>query len=436
MSNERRLVGGTIVTGDPNRAPITDGEVAFDKAGVITYLGPRRGPATGDDVDLTGHIVMPGLVNTHTHSAMSLLRGTCDDADLHTWLGQVQAVEQGLTHEDLVTGLRLAMAEMIRSGTTTFADMYHWDETLLATVVDAGMRVVAAPAMFDFDSVAFARVSSMTGREALDHVEQLAEQFADEPLVRLRFGPHATYTCSPEMLAEVASRAQSSGLGVHIHLSESADEVQRCIDQYGKTPIALAAAQGLLDVPTLVAHAVHATPQDIAILREHQAAVAHNPISNLKLGSGIAPLPELLAAGLDVGLGTDGAASNNSLDLFEEIKTAAMLHRGVHQQPDIITSANALAMATAHGAAAVGFPEVGVLAPGRWADIIALRTDTPHATPHLSPSSFLAFAARGDDVRHVFVGGQCLLDDGVLTTLDEAAVLAAAEAAATRLHQA
>lgn len=435
MADATRLVGATVHTGDPSAAPILDGEVAFDRHGVITWVGPSRGPAGTGDVDVSGHVLMPGLVNSHTHSAMTLLRGTCDDENLHTWLGQVQAVEQKFTHDDVLAGLRLSLVEMIRSGTTAFADMYHWDETLLDAVLDSGMRVVAAHSMFDFDSVGFASVSAMTGRQALDHAEMLASAFEGEDRIHIRYGPHAVYTCSPEMLSEVARRADRHELGVHIHLSESAAEVEQCRARHGVTPIALAARHKVFEVPTLVAHAVHATPADIELLAVHETAVAHNPVSNMKLGSGIAPLPELLAAGLTVGLGTDGAASNNSLDMFEEIRAAAIIHRGLRQQPDVIRSGQVLDMATARGAAAVGFPEAGLLAPGRWADVIAVTTRVAHATPVLSPASFLTFAARGSDVNHVYVGGQCLMSDGILTTLDETAVRERANEAGQRLHR-
>ncbi len=435
MADATRLVGATVHTGDAADPPILDGEVAFDRHGIITYVGPSRGPAGIEDVDLSGHVLMPGLVNSHSHSAMTLLRSTCDDEDLHTWLGQVQAVEQKLTHDDVLAGLRLSLVEMIRSGTTTFADMYHWDETLLGAVKDSGMRVVAAHSMFDFDAIGFASVNPMTGRQALDHAEHLASTFQGEERIRIRYGPHAVYTCSPEMLTEVARRADRHGLGVHIHLSESAAEVEQCRASHGATPVALAARRGVFDVPTLVAHAVHATSEDIELLAGHGAAVAHNPVSNMKLGSGIAPLPELLAAGLTVGLGTDGAASNNSLDMFEEIRAAAIIHRGVRQQPDVIRSGQVLQMATLDGAAAVGFPDAGLLATGRCADVIAVTTSVPHATPVLSPASFLTFAARGNDVTHVFVGGQCLMSDGVLTTLDETAVRQRANEAGQRLHR-
>lgn len=435
MRAETRLVGATIVTQDANNTIINDGELAFDAFGVITYVGPRRGPAGEGDRELSNHILLPGLVNAHTHSAMTLMRGSCDDSDLATWLGVVQSLEQHITAEDVAIGLRLAMVEMIRTGTTTFADMYHWDSMLLGEVVNAGMRVVAAHSVFDFDDVGFSSVSPMNGRDGLDHTEALASEFAGENLVRVRFGPHAPYTASPEMLAEVARRAEKRGLGIQIHLAESAFEVEQNLKNYGATPIVHADRAGLFSVPTLVAHVVHPTEEEIKILADRGAGVSHNPVSNLKLGSGIAPLPAMRDAGVLLGLGTDGAASNNDLDLFEEIKTGSLIHRGLSQQPDITAGSDLLRMATATGAAAVGFPEVGVLESGRWADVIAVETTSTRATPMFSPTSFLSFAARGTDVSDVFIAGRPVLEAGKLTTLDEESIRAEATAASARLQE-
>lgn len=433
---ETRLIGATILTQDAAGTIIDDGELAFDSRGVITYVGPRRGDgdAARSVINLTGKLLLPGLINAHTHSAMTLLRGSCDDEDLATWLGVVQALEQHMRTSDVAVGLELAMVEMIRSGTTTFADMYHWDAELLGLVADAGMRVVAAHATFDFDTVGFAGLSPMDGRASLDHTEALAAEFAGEDLIRVRYGPHAPYTCSPEMLSEVRRRAEVSGLGIHIHLSESAFEVEQSLKNFGRTPIAHADALGLLEVPTLIAHAVHAGPEDIEILAECGAGVAHNPASNLKLGSGIFPFKAMRDAGVLCALGTDGAASNNSLDMFDEMKLATIIHRGVAQDPVETAGTDVLNLATREGAQAVGFPETGSFEVGKQADAITLRTDTAHATPMPSPSSFLTFAARGSDVDDVFIAGRQIMREGALLTVDEAEIRDRAARAAARLQ--
>ena len=433
MSSETRVVGGTVVTMDGLGTVHAAGEVAYDGSGSITYVGAGRGPARPGDLDVAGDIVVPGLVNAHAHSAMTPLRGFSDDKDLAQWLGDMRRFEIRLTAEDLAWGLRLAMVEMLRSGTTTFADMFRWDAALLGDVVTAGMRVLAAPAVFTEEAVGFPAAGPEDGRATMDLTEQLARDFAGDRQVRITFGPHAPYTCSPELLREVARRAAAAGVGVQIHLSETHAEVRESIARHGRTPIAHVASLGLLEVPTLVAHAVAATSEDIQILVDAGATVAHNPVSNLKLGSGVAPVPEMLAAGLTVGLGTDGVASNNTLDMFEEIKVGTILQRGHSQQADAVGSSTFLRMATSEGARAAGYPETGSLQVGRWADLVVVRTSSTRATPLHSVDSFLGFAAQGQDVRHVVVDGRHVVDEGVVTTLDEQEIKARVAATATRI---
>jgi 5-methylthioadenosine/S-adenosylhomocysteine deaminase len=438
MAAERRIVHATVVTQDDARRVLTDGEVAYSPStGLITYVGPTRGPAASGDLDVAGSIVMPGLVNAHTHSAMTPLRGYSDDRDLQAWLAGIRAFEELMTAADIRAGLQLALAEMIRNGITCFADMFLWDETLLADVASAGLRVLAAPAVFGHDALGYPAAlvngKAQTGRDALDLTEQLASTFAGDAQVRIAFGPHAPYTCPPELLADVAARASRLGVPVHIHLSETAFEVEQCRAQHGCTPIELARDRGLFGGSVLVAHCVHPDPSDLEILAAADASVSHNPVSNLKLGAGIAPLAELRAAGVRTALGTDSVASNNNLDLFEEIKTGTILHRGRHQVSDLVSGSELLDMATRDGAAAVGFGSSGALAVGRAADLIVLAVDSTRATPLISPVSFLAFAARGDDVRHVVVGGRELMRDGTLLTVDEDTARAAVAATATRI---
>lgn len=417
---ETRVVGGTVVTMDDARTVHDDGEVAFDGAGTITYVGPRRGP--GGDLDVSGDVVIPGLVNAHAHSAMTPLRGYSDSKPLSAWLEDMRRFEVRLTADDLTWGLRLALVEMLRSGTTTFADMFRWDAGLLGEVVGSGMRVLAAPALFTAEAVPFPAASPEDGRGALELTERLAADFAGDRHVRVTFGPHAPYTCPPELIEEVARRAAGAGIGVQIHLAEDAAELERSLAETGRTPIGHVASLGLLEVPVLAAHAVMATEEDIGLLVAAGAAVAHNPVSNLKLGSGVAPVPEMLAAGLTMGLGTDGVASNNTLDMFEEVKTATIVQRGHRGRVDALAAADVLAMATRDGARAVGFPETGQLVPGSWADLVVVRTDTPRGTPLHDVGSFLAFAAQGQDVRHVVVDGRLVVRDGRVRTLDEAEV--------------
>ncbi len=428
MTTERRISGGTVVTQDGARRVIPGGEIAYSTAsGRITYVGPSRGP--GADLDATGHVVIPGLVNAHTHSAMTPLRGYSDDRDLITWLAAIRDFEELMTHDDVRAGLRLALAEMIAGGTTCFADMFMWDEVLLDEVRTSGLRVLAAPAAFGYEAVGYPGADSGSGRDALAVTERLAAAVRGDESVHVAFGPHAPYTCSAEMLIDVAGRARRLDLPVHVHLSETAGEVERSLAEHGCTPIELARRCGLFDAGAHVAHAVHVTPTDIEVLAASGTSVSHNPVSNLKLGAGIAPLPELRAAGVLCALGTDSVASNNSLDLFEEIKTAAILHRGVHRQSDAVSATDALDMATCDGARAVGFPGSGRLEVGAAADVVIVEARSARACPLTSPVSFLAFAARASDVRTVIVAGRELMRDGVVLTVDEEA--ARAEVAAT-----
>lgn len=413
--------------------PVWDAELEIGGDGRIAYAGAaRRGSRVS--LDLPGHVLMPGLVNGHTHSAMTLMRGASDDDGFLPWLGAVQALEQRLTHADVAAGLELALLEMIASGTTAFADMYHWDAELVELVRASGLRVNAAPAAFAPGTRGFPGVSPWTGADVLGATEALATRYAGDPQVRVSYGPHAPYTCPPEFLREIAERSARTGIPIHIHVAESIAEVADIRERTSATPVAHLHALGLFEGPVLVAHGVHLTPGDIALLARAGAAVSHNPVSNLKLGCGIAPLPELRDAGIALALGTDSAASNNSLDLFEEIKTATILHRGARQDAGTVRAAEVLDLATRRGAAAIGFPESGALAAGRHADVIALDVSRAGAIPHASLVSHLAFAARGSDVRHVIIGGRPVYAEGRFLTLDAPGILARASAAAARLR--
>ena len=426
----------TILRADRMLTPdgeVQNAELEIDERGRIAYAGPARAESVVTH-DLAGHALMPGLVNGHTHSAMTLQRAVSDDEGFMPWLAAVQAVEQGLTRDDVVAGLELAMLEMIANGTTAFADMYHWDEGLLETVQRAGMRVLAAPAMFTAESVGFPGVSPLDGAQTLDYTEQLAERFAGDEQIRLAYGPHAPYTCSPELLREIAERSQRTGIKIHMHVAESRAEVEQITEQYGNTPAKHLDALGFFEADVLAAHCVHLTLEEIEIFARTGTAASHNPVSNLKLGCGVAKLPEMLEAGVRLTLGTDSVASNNSLDQFEEIKLATILHRGVRHDAAAVKAADVLDIATRRGADAIGFPETVALEAGRFADVIAIDLGTTRATPMGSLVSHLAFSASGEDVRHVFIGGRHVYANGEHLTLDAPDILARAGAAAARLR--
>ncbi|MBL3699674.1 amidohydrolase [Leucobacter luti] len=418
---------------------VAPAELAFDDAGRISYAGSPRPdaelPSEAEIRDLPGQVLMPGLVNGHTHSAMTLLRGVSDDEGFMPWLAAVQALEQHLTHDDVAAGLQLALVEMIETGTTAFADMYHWDAELIELVRSAGMRALIAPASFAPGIVGFPGVSPADGAAVTELTEQLAAHYADDAQISIAYGPHAPYTSPPEFLSDIAERAVARDIPIHTHVSESAAEVAQITERYGATPADHLESVGLFAARVLAAHCVHLTPGEIELFARTGAAISHNPVSNLKLGNGIAPLPEWQEAGIRLTLGTDSVASNNTLDLFEEIKTATILHRGARQDAAIVRASDVLDIATRRGAEAIGFPETGALEVGRLADVIALDITGAAATP-FDPAalvSHLGFAATGADVRHVFIGGRHVYADGAHLTLDAAEIRTRAAASRARL---
>ena len=418
----RRLVGATIVP-EPG-VQLDDAEISFHTGtGVIEYVGPVRGPVRPGDLDARGRIVAPGMVNGHTHSSMTLLRGYCDDLPLDLWLEQMRRFEIRMTAADIRAGLRLAQAEMLRSGTIGFVDMFSWTAELLGDVVESGMRVRASPGVFGYDAVAFPMAGEAPGGAVLDEVPELAAAFAGEPRVTMDYGLHAPYTCPGDLIADVARRAVERDLGVQIHLSETRREVRDSLAAHGRSPIAHVAELGLFETRLHVAHAVHPEPGDVELLARPGVTVSHNPVSNLKLGAGIAPVPEYLAAGVTLGLGTDSVASNNTLDLFEEIKTGALVQRGISTDPLALSGAAVLTMATQGGARSLSQGLSGRLAVGEQADLMVLDDRGTTATPSGDAGSFLGYAARGTDVTDVFVAGVQVVADRVVLTVDEEAAL-------------
>jgi 5-methylthioadenosine/S-adenosylhomocysteine deaminase len=422
------ITGGIVVTVDGARHIYNPGAVAIDGTDIVA-VGPVADVASkfrgAEQLSVSGSVVIPGLINTHTHAPMVMYRGLADDLPLQDWLTKyIFPAEAKTVSRDMVrVGTRLAAVEMIRSGTTAYADMYYFEEEIARVTKAAGLRGVLGQTLIDFP-VADAK----TFDEGLARAEAFIKEFAADELIVPAVAPHAPYTVSGDHLKAARALATKYGVPYIIHVAETSTEVKDSQNAHGGlTPVAYLDSIGVLGPRTLAAHAVWATPADIAILKSRQVAVSHNPESNMKLASGIAPVPAYLAAGITVGLGTDGAASNNDLDMFEAMRMAAFLHKVQSGDPRVIPAATALEMATIDGAKALGLEkQIGSLETGKKADVVVVSMDSARQTPLYDPVSHLVYASHGDDVRTVVVNGKVLMRDRRLTTLNEAAVIAEA----------
>ncbi|MEW6424014.1 MAG: amidohydrolase [Bacillota bacterium] len=429
------IKGATIITMESPEAIIPDGVIAVNGPRIV-YVG-KEGALPGDFqpekiIDGTNMAALPGFVNCHTHAAMTLFRGFADDLPLMQWLEEkIWPLEAGLRKEDIYWGTLLCCLEMIRSGTTTFADMYFHMGEVARAVEKAGLRASLSRGM----------IGTTPGVGAgelppLEYSVEFAKKWhgAAGGRITVMLGPHAPYTCPPDFLRRVIKIARDFKLGIHIHLAETAGEVEGIKRQYGKTPVQLMDYLGLFELPVLAAHCVHLEEKDIEILVAKKVGIAHNPQSNMKLASGIAPVISLLAAGAVVGLGTDGAASNNNLDLIDEMRTAALLQKVATGDPRALPAFEALAMATVNGAKALGLSdEIGLLKPGYKADVILVNLQKPHLYPRHDPVAHLVYAAQGADVETVLVDGRVLMENRKLLTIDEEEVLNQAQKCAQRL---
>ncbi|MGW5652096.1 amidohydrolase [Streptomyces humi] len=417
--------GGDVLTVDDAGTLVRDGAVAV-RDGEILAVGPtdalRARYTAADTLDATGCLVMPGLVNTHTHLAMTLLRGRADDVTLQGFLERVIRWEgELLSPENVAAAVRVAVAESVRAGVTSALDMYWFHEAAERAAREAGWRLHTGPTFMDVPDPA-------DGIAYEDRLEWARRDLAARPArpgTRPVLFAHSTYTLSPEQLTGIAALAREFGALLHIHAAENAIEVATVEVAHGRRPVELLDRLGLLGPDLLIAHAVDLTGPEIAALARTGTSVAHCPVSNLKLGCGIAPVPRLLGAGVTVGLGTDGAVSSNTLDLLGAVRQAALVHKA-GGDPTAVGAEQAVRMATVEGARALGLDgQLGSLEPGKRADLIVLDLGRPHLTPRHDVWSMLAYAAQASDVRDTVVDGRVLMRDRALTTLDEAAVLKA-----------
>ena len=381
-------------------------------------------------IDATGMLIIPGLVNAHTHAAMTLLRSYADDMKLMDWLNnKIWPVEAKMKREDIYWGSMLAAVEMIRSGTVAFADMYGpCMEEVAKVVEESGLRGVLSQGLIGVAPNADEKLASNIS---------LYENFHGkaEGRITVMLGPHAIYTCPPEYLKKVSAAAEKLGAEIHIHMSETLDEVNGCMKDYGKRPFQVVEETGLFEHGTLAAHCVHLSDEEIEIIKKHDIRVAHNPGSNMKLASGIAPVMKLLKEGVCVGLGTDGASSNNNLDMMEEIRLAALLGKMDKLDPLAVPASAAIRMGTEYGAEAVGLSDLGQIEEGNQADIALIRMDGPEWCPNYNPMSLLVYSANSSSVDTLFVAGRVIMEHRELKTLDEEKILFEASRCAKRLTE-
>jgi 5-methylthioadenosine/S-adenosylhomocysteine deaminase len=431
------VTNGTIVTMDPEGRVITNGAVAVDGADILAVdtmdaiLRQYRGTET---VDAGGQVVLPGLVNTHTHAPMVLFRGLADDLALMEWLTKYifPAEAKTVSPEFVRAGTRLAALEMIQSGTTTYADMYYFEEEIAKETKAAGLRGVLGQTVIQFP-VADAK----TPADALARAEAFITAFKGDPLITPAVAPHAMYTLDGATLMAARRLSMRHGVPTLIHVAETRDEVKIAQDQQKSSPIGYLDRLGFLGAGVVAAHGVWVSEPEIAILKQRGVSVSHNPESNMKLASGTAPVPGYLSAGVAIGLGTDGAASNNDLDMFEAMRTASFLQKLETGDPQALSARTALEMATIGGARALGMNDrIGSLEPGKRADLIVVSMSAARQTPMYDPISHLVYTTRGDDVRTAIVHGKVLMKDRKMLTLDEASVLSEARAWAEKVRAA
>ncbi len=412
---------------NPDAGDLKNGTIVIED-GKITEIGEKTKESAETVIDAKGSVVMPGLVNTHTHAAMTLFRGYADDLQLADWLeNHVWPAEAQLTAEDVYKGSLLACLEMIRSGTTSFADMYFFMDETAKAVELSGLRASLSHGLIELWNKEKGETDLKEGKRFVR-----AWQGAAGGRIKTMYGPHAPNTCSEEFLAKVKEEARKDGAGLHIHVLETEAELLAMKEKYGKCSVHMLDDIGFFGPDVLAAHCVWLSDGDIEILRKRGVNVSHNPVSNMKLASGIAPVHKMLERGVNVSLGTDGCASNNNLDLFEEMKTAALLHKVSTCSPTALPAHQVLKMATVNGAKALG-TETGMLKAGMKADIVIVDMKKPHLTPCFDVTSHLVYSAKGSDVRTTIVDGKILMDDYKVLVLDEQKVIEEAQKAAEEL---
>lgn len=421
------ILGGLVVTMDGEERVLERGAVAVRDGRIVAVGSAEEWEDTpaGETVDARGLLVMPGLVNAHVHLGDALFRGLVEDLPLEPWLERLWISERRfVTRENLAVGARLALLELIRAGATTALDMFWFPGVAAEAAREAGFRLVTGPIWFDFDAP--------DGHEPTDRAgaaRAWLERWADEPLIVPCTQPHNHLTVSPDGLREARAIADEFGALFHTHCAETRTEVERTRERFGRSPVEHLHELGVLDGPSALAHCVHLSERDLELLAEHDATVLHNPLSNLKLGSGIAPVDRMLERGIRVALGTDGPVSSNDLDPWTAMRFAGLLQRGARRDPVLTPAREIVRMVTVEGAAGLGLGDrIGSLEPGKRADLVLIDLDRPHLVPMFDVYAQLAYAVGRDDVRSTMIDGRWVMRDRKVLTLDERAVLEAARA--------
>jgi 5-methylthioadenosine/S-adenosylhomocysteine deaminase len=422
------IKNATLLSMGDKEEPVENVEVAIEKD-KIKYIGEVPEDFYAEKViDARESLVMPGLIDGHTHIAMSLFRNYADDLPLMEWLKtRIWPLEEKLTAQDVYWGSMLGVAELIRSGVTCFSDMYFFMEETAKAVEEAGIRAVLARGLVGGDND--------DGRR-FEETRKLYKSWHNGAggRIKVMVGPHAPYTCSPGYLRKVVELARELNVGIHIHIAESADEVEESLKNYGKSPVRHIYDLGLFDIPTVAAHCVHLSDEDIEILAENKVSVVNNPTSNLKLASGFAPVEKMIKKGINVALGTDGPSSNNNLNMFEEINLAAIINKSVNHDATSIPAITAIKMATVNGAKALGLEkEIASIEVGKKADLIIIDTQKPHFYPRHNIISAVAYSAQASDVKTVIVDGKIVMEDYEIKTIDTERIMFETEKAAKDL---
>jgi len=417
------VLGGTIVTMDSARQVIDDGGIAV-RAGRIVAIGSRAQIearyTSRQRVNATGKLITPGLINGHTHIPMVLFRGLADDLDLQEWLTKYifPAEAKNVTEDFVRVGTRLGLAEMIRGGTTTYCDMYYFEDAIAEETSKAGVRGVLGETVIDFPVA-----DNKTNAEAMTYVEKFVSRWKGSDLIVPAIAPHAPYTVSEDHLKAVRAFSDRTGAAIVTHVSETKRELDDSIKAKGASPVAYLERIGFLSERVIAAHMVWPQGSDIEILKKRRVGVVHNPQSNMKLASGVAPVPKMMEEGVLLGLGTDGAASNNDLNMWEEMDTVAKLHKVFSGDPKVISAQQAFELATIRGAQALHLEkEIGSLEVGKRADLLLIERDSLNQIPLYNIYSDLVYATKASDVEGVIINGRVVMQNRRLLTLDEVSI--------------